>query len=65
MYITGQRVKINEAGFIAYDECDANPKDVVGTVLGEDEYMDGWYVVAWDNGEENTYEVDTLDVVEG
>lgn len=66
MYITGQRVKMNEAGHIAYGEGGGNPRGVIGTVVEPNEWNEPkWSTVEWDNGQFNDYEAGTLDVVEG
>lgn len=65
MYITGQRVRINELGHKLYGTEITNPEGVLGTVLEGDKFSDGWFDVDWDNGEFNSYEAGTLDVVDG
>ena len=62
MYSVGDRVLINELGHGKYGEGLINPRDCFGTVTHE-ELEFRWVTVMWDNGQKNTYEPFTLDVV--
>lgn len=64
MYNVGQRVKMNDTGFVAYGVNDSNPRGVLGTVTGPDEYDEEFTNVDWDNGFINSYENGTLDIIE-
>lgn len=52
----GDRVVINELGFIKYKGNRMNPRGVKGTIRE----IDAYYHVAWDNGDKNSYAEDTL-----
>lgn len=60
----GDRVVINEKGFLIYFPCEGskgnfgNPK-CEGTITG----LGGWLKVVWDNGSYNHYAEDALDLV--
>ena len=62
----GKKVRINKKGYATYGSCPQNPAGCSGTIT---HYRDKghacpWVHVNWDNGKENSYEPETLDLVE-
>lgn len=72
MYNVGATVQINEEGHDKYGRDFMNPPNKLGVVIERPSFMDvsltldpDWTWVRWVTGVENSYEVGTLDVVEG
>lgn len=63
MIPVGTKVIINSEGHDRYKSGPDNPVGLVGIVEDSSEEHD-WIDVSWPNGEENVYEIDTLDIVE-
>jgi hypothetical protein len=60
----GDKVKIRNTSRFYLDGSSYNPKDTLGEVINSNQWNALPFLVKWENGEENAYSEEDLDIVE-